>query len=84
MSAPVAVEEMYLCNYTESEDILGEGDGGTIPIMPHMEQQLLPVKTPNFGFRALSYQQEEVKGLNEIGNFPMYTPTKHLSIGSHL
>ena len=29
---PVATEESYLCDYTESEDILEEGDGGTSPI----------------------------------------------------
>ena len=83
-SAPVAVEEKYLCDYTESKDILGEGDGSTSPIMLHMEQQLLPIETPNFGFRMPSYWQEEVKGLNEISDFPVYTPTKHLLIGSHL
>ena len=72
-SAPVAVEETYLCDYTESKDILGEGDGSTSPIMPHMEQQLLPIETPNFRFRTPSYWQEEVKGLNEISDFPVYT-----------
>ena len=37
---PVATDELYLHNHTESEDILGEGDGSTSPITPHMEQQL--------------------------------------------
>ena len=82
VSAPVAAEETYLRDYTESEDILGEGDGSTSPITLHMVQQLLPIETPNFRFRTPSYQQEEVKGLNEIDDFSVYTPTKHLLIGS--
>ena len=82
-SVSVTAEETYLHDYTESEDILGERDGSTSPITLYMEQQLLPIETPNFGFRTLSYCQEEVKGLNEISNFPMYTPTKCLLIGSH-
>ena len=82
MQMPVATDELYLHNHTESEDILGEGDGSTSPITPHMEQQLLPIETANFGLRTPSYHQEEVKGYNEIGNFPVYTPTKCLMIGS--
>ena len=62
----------------EPEDILGEGDGGASPITPHMEQKLMPAEAANFSFTTPSYRQEEVKGFNEIGDFPMYTPTKHL------
>ena len=69
---PVATEETYLRDHMEAKDIVGEGYSGTSPIMPHMEQQLVPAETANFGLRMLSYQQEEVKGFNEIGNSPAY------------
>ena len=76
------MEEMSLHDQTEADEILGEGDGSASPIMLHMEQQLLPAEATNFGFRMLSYQQEEVKGYNKIGDFPEYSPAKWLSIRS--
>ena len=63
------------------DEIFG-GDGSTRPIMQLMEQQLLPTEVSNFGFCTLSYRQEEVKGFTEIEDFPLYSPTGQLSMGS--
>ena len=75
----VTTEELHLGDHTEPDNILGEGDCGTSPITSQVEWQLLPIEAANFGFRTPSYHQDEVRGYNEI-NFPMYIPTKCLSI----
>ena len=58
MQVAVTTEELHLLDHTEPDNILGEGDGGSSPITPQMEWQLLPTEAANFGFRTPSHHRD--------------------------